>query len=111
MSMPGVRTALTPAQRERLGRKGLEPTLHERATIYLLLAEVLTKTSKMADAPEAKKVTMTTAKLPVPACHLIRPQCHQLKSNWHAVASCAQKHVVCAVPTIGTPDKFLDPTC
>ena len=32
------------------------PTLHERATIYLLLADVLGRLSKLPDAPEAKKV-------------------------------------------------------
>ncbi len=56
MAMPGVRTALTPAQRERLVKRGLEPSLHERASIYLLLVEVLAKTSKLLEAPEANKV-------------------------------------------------------
>ncbi|GIL85609.1 hypothetical protein Vretimale_13293 [Volvox reticuliferus] len=55
MNLPGVRTPLTAQQRARLGRKVVEPTLHERATIYLLLADVLTRISKMPDAPEAKK--------------------------------------------------------
>lgn len=56
MALPGVRTALTPQQRQRLGRRVVEPSLHERATVYLLLAEVLSRLSKMPDAPEAKKV-------------------------------------------------------
>lgn len=56
MNLPGVRTALTPQQRARLNRKVVEPTLHERATIYLLLADVLARMSKIPDAPEAKKV-------------------------------------------------------
>lgn len=55
MNLPGVRTALTPQQRARLNRKVVEPTLHERATIYLLLADVLARMSKIPDAPEAKK--------------------------------------------------------
>ncbi|GLC77752.1 hypothetical protein PLESTB_000959000 [Pleodorina starrii] len=55
MNLPGVRTPLTTQQRGRLGRKVVEPTLHERATIFLLLAEVLAKISKIPDAPEAKK--------------------------------------------------------
>ncbi len=40
--IPGVRSSLTPAQRDRLGKKGLEPTLHERATLFLLMIDVLT---------------------------------------------------------------------
>ncbi|KXZ45770.1 hypothetical protein GPECTOR_50g563 [Gonium pectorale] len=55
MNLPGVRTALSSQQRARLGRKVVEPTLHERATIYLLLADVLARISKIPDAPEAKK--------------------------------------------------------
>ncbi|PNW81978.1 hypothetical protein CHLRE_06g268800v5 [Chlamydomonas reinhardtii] len=55
MNLPGVRTALTVQQRARLGRKVVEPTLHERATVYLLLADVLARQSKIPDAPEAKK--------------------------------------------------------
>ncbi|KAG2502129.1 hypothetical protein HYH03_000619 [Edaphochlamys debaryana] len=55
MNLPGVRTQLSAQQRSRLGRKVTEPTLHERATIYLLLADVLARISKIPDAPEAKK--------------------------------------------------------
>lgn len=56
MNLPGVRTVLTAQQRARLGRRVTDPTTHERATIYLLLAEVLSRLSKIPDAPEAKKV-------------------------------------------------------
>jgi len=55
MNLPGVRTPLRSEQRQRLTRRVFEPTLHERATIYLLLAEVLGRLSKLPDAPEAKK--------------------------------------------------------
>lgn len=59
MQLPGVRSALKPEQRAavqaRAGRRVVEPTLHERATIYLLLADVLGRLSKLPDAPEAKK--------------------------------------------------------
>uniref|UniRef100_A0A7S0S5T6 Tetratricopeptide repeat-like domain-containing protein n=1 Tax=Chlamydomonas leiostraca TaxID=1034604 RepID=A0A7S0S5T6_9CHLO len=55
MNLPGMRTALTPQQRARLGRRVVEPTLHERATTYLLLADCLGRLSKLPDAPEAKK--------------------------------------------------------
>ncbi|EFJ52945.1 hypothetical protein VOLCADRAFT_78980 [Volvox carteri f. nagariensis] len=55
MNLPGVRTPLSAQQRARMGRKVVEPTLHERATIYLLLADVLARISKIPDAPEAKK--------------------------------------------------------
>lgn len=43
MTMPGVRSALTPRQRARLRLRAAEPTLHERASVYLLLAEVRQK--------------------------------------------------------------------
>jgi len=62
MGLPGVRTPLTPAQRQSraalraAGRPvASEPTLHERVTLFLMMAEVLAKTSKLPDAPEAKK--------------------------------------------------------
>ena len=61
MNLPGVKTPLKADQKARLlagGRKGgfAEPSLHERASIYLMLADVLNKLSKGQDAPEAKKV-------------------------------------------------------
>lgn len=40
MGLAGVRQALGPQARARMGRKIVEPTLHERATIYLLMAQV-----------------------------------------------------------------------
>ncbi len=40
MNLPGVRTALTPQQRARVARRVVEPTVYERASVYLLLAEV-----------------------------------------------------------------------
>ncbi len=56
MALPGVRTALTPQQRARQIRRTAEPTMHERASLFLLMAEVLSRLSKLPDAPEAKKV-------------------------------------------------------
>ena len=57
INLPGVRTPLKPEQKQKLaGRRVIEPSLHERATIYLLLADVLGRISKLPDAPEAKKV-------------------------------------------------------
>ncbi len=56
MALPGVRSALTAQQRSRSVRRIIEPTLYERASVYLLLAEVLSRQSKLPDAPEAKKV-------------------------------------------------------
>ncbi|KAG1671374.1 hypothetical protein FOA52_002984 [Chlamydomonas sp. UWO 241] len=55
INLTGVRTALKPEQRARLGPRVATPTMHERATIYLLLADVLGRLSKLTDAPEAKK--------------------------------------------------------
>jgi hypothetical protein len=43
LAAPGVRTPLSPAQRERLARGGLAPSDHERASVFLLLAEVHSK--------------------------------------------------------------------
>jgi hypothetical protein len=40
LAAPGVRAPLTAEQRERLARRGLEPSDHERASAFLLLAEV-----------------------------------------------------------------------
>lgn len=40
MAAPGIRAPLSAEQRERLSKKGLEPSTHERAGVYLLLAEV-----------------------------------------------------------------------
>jgi len=56
MSLPGVRQPLTTQQRARMTRRVIEPQLHERATIFLLLAQCLSRLSKLPDAPEAKKV-------------------------------------------------------
>lgn len=56
MALPGVKAQLTPAQRQRLGRRLAEPSTSERASIYLLLAQVLQRLSAKPDAPEAKKV-------------------------------------------------------
>ncbi|MEW5298948.1 MAG: hypothetical protein WDW36_002017 [Sanguina aurantia] len=57
MSLPGVRKPLTPQQRARMGPRSriLEPSLHERATVYLLLAEVISRLAKVPNAPEATK--------------------------------------------------------
>lgn len=44
LQLPGVRAALTSReQRERLAKKGMEPSTHERASVFLLLAEVHSK--------------------------------------------------------------------
>ncbi len=56
MALPGVRKQLNPAQRQRLGRRTVEPSVSERASIYLLLAQVLQRLSNNPEAPEAKKV-------------------------------------------------------
>lgn len=57
MALPGVRTAPTPEQASRLARKGCLPSVHERATIFLLLVEVTGKINKGQETPEAKKVS------------------------------------------------------
>lgn len=44
LQLPGVRSPLASReQRERLAKKGMEPSTHERASVFLLLAEVHSK--------------------------------------------------------------------
>jgi hypothetical protein len=57
MSMPGVRSRLPQEQQQRLQRRGLQPTTHERASLYLHMVDVLKKSTRPADAQEAKKVS------------------------------------------------------
>lgn len=52
LAAPGVRAPLSPEQRDRLARRGLEPSLHERASVFLLLADVLQRLWEQA-RPEA----------------------------------------------------------
>lgn len=61
MSLPGVRVQLKQEQRARMTRRVIEPQQHERASIFLLLAQVLSRLSKLPDAPEAKKVGVPRA--------------------------------------------------
>lgn len=56
MSLPGVRSPATPEQAARLARRGCLPSVHERASIFLLLAEAITQLGKGPAAAEAKKV-------------------------------------------------------
>lgn len=57
MNLPGVRTGkVSSAHRPKPGRPLVLPTVSERATIYLLLAEVQAKLAKSPSAPEVTKV-------------------------------------------------------
>jgi tetratricopeptide repeat protein 21B len=56
MALPGVRTPLTPAQRQRLAAKGAEPSLHDRASLYVLMAEALLRGGTAADVSQAREV-------------------------------------------------------
>jgi len=56
LTLPGVRGDLAPEQRARLAAKGAEPTLHQRATIFLLLAEVTASAGSASDVEDAKRV-------------------------------------------------------
>lgn len=56
MALPGVRTAATPEQAAWLAKRGCLPSVHERASIYLLLVEIIGKLNKGQETPEAKKV-------------------------------------------------------
>jgi tetratricopeptide repeat protein 21B len=56
MALPGVRTAATAEQAARLAKRDCLPSVHERASIYLLLVEVIGKLNKGQETPEAKKV-------------------------------------------------------
>ncbi|KAF8072682.1 TTC21B [Scenedesmus sp. PABB004] len=56
MALPGVCSAASPEQAARLARRGCLPSLHERATVFLLLAEVVGRLSPGGrEAPEARK--------------------------------------------------------
>uniref|UniRef100_A0A383W643 Uncharacterized protein n=1 Tax=Tetradesmus obliquus TaxID=3088 RepID=A0A383W643_TETOB len=55
MALPGVRTAATPEQAAWLAKRGCLPSVHERASIYLLLVEIIGKLNKGQETPEAKK--------------------------------------------------------
>jgi tetratricopeptide repeat protein 21B len=57
MALPGVRTAATAEQAARLAKRGCLPSVHERASIYLLLVEIFGKLNKGQESPEAKKVS------------------------------------------------------
>lgn len=59
MKLPGVKAPMTAAQRIKTAKGGIrlrEPLLHERVSIYLLMAECLSKQSRLNDAPEATKI-------------------------------------------------------
>lgn len=56
MTLPGVRTGNAAVARSRGQRPLALPTLSERATIYLLLAEAQSKVAKSPNAPEVTKI-------------------------------------------------------
>lgn len=86
LSLPGVQSAPTPEQTARLARRGCLPSLHERASIYLLLADVIMRLAKGGEAPEARKVRTQCAHahgLVVPACVACA------RSSTHPTHTCA----------------------
>lgn len=56
MGLPGVRSAASPEQTSRLAKRGCLPSVHERARIFLLLADVITRLDKPTAAADVKKV-------------------------------------------------------
>lgn len=56
MSLPGVRSAASAEQAARLAKRGCLPSVHERARIFLLLADVIKQEGKPQAAVEVKKV-------------------------------------------------------
>jgi tetratricopeptide repeat protein 21B len=56
MSLPGVRSPASAEQAARLAKRGCLPSVHERARIFLLLAEVITSIGKPQAAAEVRKV-------------------------------------------------------
>jgi hypothetical protein len=56
MSLPGVRSWAAPEQAARLAKRGCLPSLHERASIFLLLADVITQQGRPGAAAEATQV-------------------------------------------------------
>lgn len=56
MSLPDVRHPASAEQAARLAKRGCLPSVHERARIFLLLAEVITRIGKPQAAAEVRKV-------------------------------------------------------
>jgi hypothetical protein len=56
LSLPGVKGKLSAEQRGRLAARGALPSTTERASLYLLLVEVLRRSGTAADQAEARKV-------------------------------------------------------
>lgn len=65
LALPGVQTPVNAEQALRLSRKGCLPSLHERAHVYLQLADVCTKLGKSQDCPEARKVNRSCSCSPL----------------------------------------------
>jgi hypothetical protein len=57
MSLPGVRSTASPEQAARLDKRGCLPSIHERARIFLLLAEVINRIGKPQAAADMRKVS------------------------------------------------------
>lgn len=57
MSLPGVRSTASPEQAARLAKRGCLPSIHERARIFLLLAEVINRIGKPQAAADVRKVS------------------------------------------------------
>lgn len=79
MSLPGVRSAASPEQAARLAKRGCLPSVHERARIFLLLAEVITRIGKPQAAADVRKVKPTVG--------LVKPT--------EGLCVCALKHPNC----------------
>jgi len=56
MGLPGVRSTASPEQTSRLAKRGCLPSVHERARIFLLLADVITHLDKPTATADVKKV-------------------------------------------------------
>ena len=68
MSLPGVRSPASPEQAARLAKRGCLASVHERARIYLLLAEVITRIGKPQAATDVRKVGTPGHEVLISAC-------------------------------------------
>ena len=74
MAAPGIRAPLSQEQRDRLSKKGLEPSAHERASVFLLLAEVHQKlwTQKRQPQPQDQALGQQQGLGALRAAHAVR---------------------------------------
>lgn len=93
MSLPGVRSCAAPEQAARLAKRGCLPSLHERASIFLLLAEAITQQGLPGAAADARKVSHARLKPSDPEGVHVHWQAARLP--WTAARACLEAEGPC----------------